>query len=203
VIYLYAIVDGLGTIADLKGVDREPLTIVEFDDVHVVAGEVPSAPEVTRDVLAAQDAIVRSLHDRAAALLPMRFGSAFASRDAAAQAVAVHAIGLHERLTRVRGKEQMTIRITGLTESAAPRSGADYLRDRARPPELAPLFEALAPLASATHVERRHNSGLVTVYQLIERGLHQAYRQTVSDTTATIPASSVRVSGPAPCYAFT
>jgi hypothetical protein len=205
VIYLYAVVDAHLDVSGLRGVADEPLTLVPGGQVRAVAGTLDHVPSVSRETLAAQDQIVRALHARGAALLPMRFGAAFAAQRDAEQALAVQSQGLAERLDRVRGREQMSLRITGVraeSPSVKAATGADYLQQRARPRELTPLLDALATLTRATKIERARHEGLVTVYQLVDRGAGDAYRRTVETVTPGLAPLVVHVGGPAPCYAF-
>ena len=205
-IYLYAVIDEHLDVEGLHGVSDEPLTLVSGGEVRAVAGMVEYAPAVNRETLAAQDQVVRALHDRGAALLPMRFGAAFATTGEAEQALAGQAKGLAERLDRVRSREQMSLRIIGVSaepaSTAKAGTGADYLRQRARPRELTPLLDALAPLTRATKIERARHEGVVTVYQLVDRGAADEYRRTVEMVCPSLAPIIVHVRGPAPCYAF-
>jgi hypothetical protein len=214
ILYLYAIAEGLGDVSGIAGIGGEALELATFDSLTVVTGQLAASPSVDRDTLASQDRVVRALHDRAAALLPMRFGAAFGSTDDAAHAIRTQASGLRERITAVTRREQMTLRITrasdvpGVVDSPAPSasgaSGADYLRARARPREIAPLLDGVQHLVRGTIVERGKTAGVVaTVYHLVERGTSHVYRDAVIAAAATTPALSVHVSGPSPCYAFT
>lgn len=219
-IYVYAIVEGLIDVTGIRGVRDEPLTAASMEQVTIVTGTFDEPPAITRESLSAQDHAIRALQDRSAALLPMRFGAAFASLDDVARAVAVHASGLRERLERVRQREQMTLRITSHADTrdvdpasagvplpdvstAREGAGAAYLRERARPRELRPLLDAVAPLARATMVERGRSHGVIaTVYHLIDRGSSAQYQRAVESAARDLPGLSVHVSGPAPCYAF-
>jgi hypothetical protein len=44
---------------------------------------------------------------------------------------------------------------------------------------------------------------IATVYQLIDRGTSAQYEDAVKAAAGAMPELSIRVSGPAPCYAFT
>src|SRR5688572_7954854 len=101
-LYLYAIAADLGDATDLTGVQGEALALVMLDGARLVTGTVDTRPPLDGATLNAQDALVRALHDRAAALLPMRFGSTAASEDDARRAIAA-VPELLERLAAVRG----------------------------------------------------------------------------------------------------
>jgi hypothetical protein len=219
ILYLYAIADGLDRVDDVPGATGEPLTVLTVEGVQVVTGEVVATPQIDESSLGRQDAIVRELHARAAALLPMRFGAAFASRSQMQSALALRLPALQQRLAIVRGAEQMTLRILGgaggtgaagaRTAGAAGAAGAgvNYLRERAAravPQDVTTLLDAVRRLQRATRVEPGKTPGIVaTVYQLINRGASAEYYLLVNVAAKRLPGLSVRVSGPAPCYAFT
>ena len=206
-IYLYAIVDGVEDVADMRGVQDERLTLLEMGGVRVVVSDVASSPAVNAQTLAAQDRVVRELAARAGALLPMRFGATFATENAARDSIDTQAGGLRERLERVRGREQMSLRALvahGAGDASGPpgTTGTEYLRQRARPPELVPVLEAVATLVHGTHVERGRVAGVITVYHLIDRGGGDEYRVRALDASQRLQGLTLHVSGPSPCYAF-
>ena len=215
VLYLYALADRVPALDGIAGIGGEPLVIVETVAARVIGGWLPAVPAAERVTLEAQDRVIRILHDRADALLPMRFGTAVADTGRAAEAVDVLAPGLADRLTLVRGREQMTLRVvrregrppvSAITTPVAMQSGTDYLRARAGkdvPAELVPLLEATRPLRRAMRSERgRHEAAVATIYELIDRGAADVYRTRVTDASARLPGMAVHVSGPAPAYAF-
>ena len=212
-IYLYAIVDGVDDVADMRGVQGESLSTVDLAALHVVIGDVASSPGIDAETLAAQDRVVRELTSRASALLPMRFGATFTTLDAARDALDTQRDGLHERLDRVRGREQMSLRAlvapgpldaSGALGARNPigASGTEYLRQRARPRELAPVLDAVASLVHGTHVERGRVAAVLTVYHLIDRGRGDAYRVRAAAASRELAGITIHVSGPSPCYAF-
>jgi hypothetical protein len=219
-LYLYAIVEGLDGVEDRRGAASEPLELLTFGHVTAVGGTLPSTLPLDRATLVAQDRVVRELHSSAAALLPMRFGAGFASNADAARALALQASTLVEALKRVRGKEQMTLRMTSVTGLPVERSakvgarpgatgstGREYLERRAAeqtPPEIVPLLGALSQIQRATRVERGRTPDVIaTVYQLIDRGRAGEYLDIATAAARRIEGVSVRITGPSPCYAFT
>jgi hypothetical protein len=218
-LYLYAIVDGPVAVDDIVGVSREALQTFQVESMTVISGVIETPPPIDRSMLAAQDRVVRTLHERTAALLPMRFGSIFQSESDAARAIELQTVRLREQLNTVRGREQMTMRVlsgtgrsggtggSGRTGGAGGTggAGAEYLRARAErqvPAEIAPLLAVTAHLARGTRVERPTTSGMIaTVYQLVDRGASDAYRAAVA-TAPDVDRLSVHVTGPSPCYAF-
>jgi hypothetical protein len=210
-IYVYAVATDLGEIADLTGVQGEPLTIIPFAAGVAVVGEVGARPALRPDTLHAQDALVRALHGRAAALLPMRFGTASGDRDEAIRALEAHG-DLAARLAAVHGCEQMVVRVLGSEAPAEEQvtgaaTGTEYLEALARRHRPAPALEAFAHglgnVSKAVKIEPATQPGLLgAVYHLIERGRSEEYRRAVDDIAAQVPAVRVLVTGPSPPYAF-
>jgi hypothetical protein len=216
ILYLYALAEGLNRVDDLSGACGEPLTRLALEGCEVIAGTIDTAPAVDQASLSRQDQVVRQLQARASALLPMRFGAAFGSDADMRRALTPRLAALRERLARVRNGEQMTLRVLGAPGApgapgalGAPgaSSGAEYLRARAAravPPAIAPLLAALEPIARDTRVEPGKAPGIIaTVYQLIDRGTSADYERAAKAAADGMPALSIRVTGPAPCYAFT
>jgi len=164
---------------------------------------------------------VRELHRQAAAVLPLRFGAMFDGIDGAARSIRTRTRALAEGLALVRGKEQMTVRVTARTRGAkdAPEApaagraahataptGTQYLQQRAAamvPDEVRPLLEAVGSLPRSTRVEAGRTAGVIaTVYHLIERGSSDDYLLVIGEARAALPHLSIRVTGPSPCYAF-
>jgi hypothetical protein len=232
-LYLYALADRLGSVEEIRGVGHEPLVVIDAGPARIVAGQLAAAPACDRATLEAQDRVVRALHDRADALLPMRFGSAADAPAQAIRSVEVIAGGLADRFALVRGREQMTLRVVraGADVEAAGESGAvppadtiaaidvagrpvdeplgsgtAYLRARAVrdvPAELLPLVDATRALRRAMRIERgRHDAMVATIYELVDRGASDAYRDLVRAAAGLRPQLTIHVSGPAPAYAF-
>jgi hypothetical protein len=138
-LYVYAIADAPVVLGDLRGVAGESLRIVSSGDgkSHGIAGDFTAAgaaatananaPTLTAETLRAQDALVRDLATRADALLPARFGARFADEQALRQTLNDLAPRLERALTRVRGREQMTIRFfqEGSAATGSPAAHGD------------------------------------------------------------------------------
>ncbi len=157
-LYIYAITDAHIRVDDVPGVAREPLQVLTAaaaapppsspptpsltpaPPCYIIVGELRERPTATRESLAAQDAVVRTLAARVEALLPMRFGTTFDDETALHEALnRLDATRLHAALSRVRGCEQMTLRFFRLSE--APESA---IRNGASDPDAAPLTTAPA-----------------------------------------------------------
>jgi hypothetical protein len=227
-LYVYAIADAPVALDDLQGVVGEALRIVMSGDgrSHAIAGDITtdiaSPPVLTAETLRAQDALVRDLSARADALLPSRFGARFADETALRQTLDELAPRLERALARVRGCEQMTIRLfhegqlpveqpadAGVDASAGP--GTLYMRRRAAegrqlPAAVEVLRAALADAIEHERVERGQSPVIGSIHHLIPRGSAESYRARLEEAAASprFAASGIRfrVSGPSPAYAF-
>jgi len=224
-LYLYALTeandDADRLVDDLTGIQGETLQLFVVHDMAVVAGIVEGRPALARERLLGQDRLVRELHRRSSALLPMRFGSVVADYDEATRALGVRASLLRDQLELVRGRDQMTIRVlrqgadkaghvakateTATIANEASRVGTQYLEARAArtiSSEMQAFVNALKSMQRATRIETsRHRDIIATLYQLIDRGCSDAYTREALAVAATLPVS-VRISGPSPAYAF-
>lgn len=217
-VYVYAITDGVGDVSDLRGLHDEPLRTVTIGPFVVVIGHAVERVSPTRELLATQDRIVRALHSRAHALLPVRFAAVVPDVDALSQHAALKDTRLATALRNVRGCDQMTLwllkrgaaaPVDGATPLPPPKGGLgrQYLAQRAAVqavcPEARALAEALRPLVHDERIERGKVSGVAaSVYHLIERTHGPAYRRAVVKAAADLPTVAIRVSGPSPAYAF-
>jgi hypothetical protein len=210
-LYVYAIIDAPIAIDDLT------LTLIAGPACWSVVTWVDRVPPVTAEALAAQDAIVRALAARAAALLPLRFGTSYENETAFQTRLAgIDADRVRAALARVRGCEQMTLRAfrsTTTASSVAPatsdaKPGTAYLTQRAAamkaaPACLQPLRQQLASLVREEIVEASQHAPLIeTAFHLIARGDASRY-QTIASAWTPPADIIVRVSGPSPAYAFT
>ncbi len=216
VLYLYALVDGEPSGPLGEGLAGEPLRQVRCGSFAAVVGTLPRKPEPDRDALQAQDAVVRRLAELFPALLPARFGEAFADEAVLRDRIASQTSGIAESLALVRGCVQMTLRVFGDSEPAEIQEepiggpGARYLETRRREwerarslPEIDPLREALRPLLRAERIERRETGLLLgTAYHLVPRDQTGAYLAVLQEAGERIGGRRVSASGPWPPYAF-
>jgi hypothetical protein len=215
-LYVYAIIDAPIPVDDLT----PAVSLVTGPACWSVVTWVDRVPQPTAEALAAQDALVRALTARAAALLPLRFGTSYENETAFHMRLAeIDADRLRAALARVRGCAQMTLRAFRSSASAsaaspvaapdsAAKPGTAYLTQRAAvlkaaPECLQPLRQQLASLVREEIVEASHHAPLIeTAFHLIARGDADRYDAIASAWTP--PADIIiRVSGPSPAYAFT
>jgi len=199
-LYLYAVIDEEP--AEPLGAG---LRLIRCGGLLVVAGETEL--QMTPENLAAQDAIVRGLS--VTAVLPIRFGEKARDEEELCKLLKPRSSDLLAALDRVRGCEQMTLRVFGepAPQPEPPeqdaRPGTRYLEARRREiersrslPEIEALLDRLRPLVKAERIERKEQGTLLgTVYHLVRREDVQAYKERARE-------DGVAVSGPWPPYAF-
>jgi hypothetical protein len=225
VLYLYALVGAAPKGRTGRGLGREPLEVLPGPGFHVVAGRMAAAPEPSASMLRRHDAVIRRIARTVDALLPVRFGSVVPDAATAARVLAARAPELAARLRRVRGHEQMTLRVFGTAPSgsAAPLAappggvarpgvrgpGTRYIAARrqrhqaARAPELDPIRPLLADLVSEERVQRHATPPLLaSVYHLVPRARRAQYRTRVAQAARRLVPLRLTISGPWPPYAF-
>lgn len=170
------------------------------------------APADERALLA-HDAAVRRLCDVADAVLPARFSAPLEDEHALRAAVAGRIEEIAGTLERVRGREQMSLRVLPSPSRAARRArktgtnaGRRFLEERREAllvPALDPVRLALGALIRDERVDVRENSRFVaTVHHLVDRGAAPRYRTRVEAALVSAPALRLLMSGPFPPYAF-
>jgi hypothetical protein len=188
------------------------IAALEVDGIVAAVERRKTAPPLSERSLRAQHRILVALHDRAAAILPVRFGG-LTDETALAQVVRLRRSVLGRALRKVRGRTQMTIRFfdsgTAETDTVAPspRSGTAYLEARARaarvrvPPIAAAIRRAVASLVAAESIERGQRGVGVVIHHLIGREDVERYRARVA-RVLDAGGEPVMVSGPLPPSAF-
>ena len=229
-LYLYALVGETPARPLPSGIAREPLRLIDCDGVLAAVGEMAATPPLEADALRGHDAAVRALSGDAG-LLPARFGSVLRDEEELRAALRPRAAALRAALERVRGCEQMTLRMawggqesgsngsnerTGTATAAVTATdnshgpGTRYLaRRRAEQesaramPEVARLLDAVADLVREERLESHRRPPLIaSAYHLVARGSLEAYRARLDAAAAREGDLHVTVSGPWPPYAF-
>jgi hypothetical protein len=222
VVYLYALI-GRKPRGDLgRGLRRERLRALAGSGFHLVVGRLGAAPEPDTSALRRHDVAVRRIAARVDAILPIRFGTTAPDEAEALRRLAPRAIELADRLVRVRGHEQMTLRLfgqraardlpapaTGTPASGRGRPGTQYLAERRREharaavPELDPIRRALDGLVADERVQRHAAPPLIaSAYHLLPRGRGAQYRTRVARAARGLAPLRLTVSGPWPPWAF-
>jgi hypothetical protein len=191
---------------------RSGLAIIGVGGVFAAVREAAGAPALSEAALREQHRIVVLLARTARAILPVRFGT-LVDRERLEHAVSAGSAALGDAFRMVRDREQMTVRVFGVTSlrpsPAGVSSGTEYLLARAAlarpalPPLAAAIARAVAPLVRSERIDPGQRDVQVTLHHLVDRGRAPEYRSIVDATvTRTAPSSSSVVSGPWPPFAF-
>lgn len=181
------------------------LRILRIGPIAVIVGAPHERP--IEEAVREQHAIVLELARRFDPILPVRFGGLMGAariRDVIRPSVEV----LTGALAHVRGRQQMTIRLTG---PAAPvpvpaTGGAEYLARRLAahtyPPEVSPLRDALSRFVVDERTQPGRGTVGLTVFHLVDRANVQAYIEAANEASGGIPPWRMSLSGPWPPFAF-
>jgi hypothetical protein len=166
--------------------------------------EQPLTPSIER--LHAQERLVRRLAALHPAILPARFGSFTADETKLRAFLRRRGAALDRALDRVRGSEQMIVRLfvgTG-RRPPGPLSGTGYLRRRAAAdvPAVAAIRLGLARLRIVRDERVEVQETTISMYHLIARGSARRYSAAVHDAVIRESGVAAIVSGPWPPYAF-
>jgi hypothetical protein len=217
--YVYALVSGDARPIAVRGIGGRRLTRIRVGGVSAIVEPMHAAPTPTADRLERQDRIVRRLAAVHPSIVPARFGSFL--RDEAELRVLVRARGrtFARALARVRGREQMVVRVFCSQAAAAlgqagrtraqPGSGVAYLERRAaafsagRVPAVARIRRALGTAVRGERVEIHEGPDpVVSVYHLVRRGAAEAYCAKIFEAISAESGVAAVVTGPWPPYAF-
>lgn len=210
--YVYAIVGGSAAPPRARGIGGRSLVRIRAGRVAAIAEPMDRPPSVEVERLQAQEELVRRLARRHAAILPARFGSHAKDEEELQSILRTRAGSFARGLTRVRGAEQMIVRLffsepgarlSGLEAKARP--GTAYLRRRAGAdiPALQAIRTALGPLKLVRDQRLEMQGESLTVFHLIRRGKSRMYATAVFEAISRQSGVAAIVSGPWPPYAFT
>ena len=209
-LYVYALLDGPVRPVTMAG---RRVETVKVDAFYAAVERVSRPPRATESALQRQHDIVACLSRRTDAILPARFG-ALVDADELARVLRHRRRAIARALSRVRGHQQMTVRIFQARPARQNRSpatggtpGARYLRRRRA--ELAPrpgpavraIGRAVRDLRSAERRATSRDGAVTTLFHLVWRGTSRAYRARLR--RLSLPSGlDIVVSGPFPPYAF-
>jgi hypothetical protein len=209
-LYVYALT-GTAIAPFVSG--RRKLTSVDLDGVYAVTARMDAVPAVSEQALREQHEAVIQIAACSDAVLPARFGS-FVELEELRRIVAVRRHAIDRALELVRGREQMTVRLsgpgqpeTGAKAPPAPSTGTEYLEARRaaatiESPALDVLRSAVEGIVAAERVERGADRVAAVVYHLVAAGAAEAYGQRVEAAGPALAPVTARVSGPWPPFAF-
>jgi Gas vesicle synthesis protein GvpL/GvpF len=166
---------------------------------------------VSADLLWRHEHIVETLM-KTCDLLPVRYGTQVEDEPAAVRVLERRRSELKAALDRVRGAVELGLRVVAPSpdpgEPPAPRSGAEYLRAKARAAgreeRLAErVHEPLEGMARASHRRQRlAGRELLAAAYLVDRGAVSAFIESVAAIQAANPDLRLLCTGPWPPYSF-
>jgi hypothetical protein len=195
----------------VSGIGGRRLVRVRAGRVAAIAEPMDRPLAVAIEPLQAQERLVRRLAARHAAILPARFGSHTKDERELHSVLRSRGATLARGLTRVRGAEQMILRLFFSEPLAIPagagggsRPGTAYLRRRsgADIPALQAIRKALSSLRIVRGEQIEIEEESVTVFHLVRRGRSRLYTTRVFETISRESGVAAVVSGPWPPYAF-
>lgn len=147
---------------------------------------------------------------RSRAILPARFGRAFASEEDLAAAVQTKAPALEQGLTHVRGCVEFGLRVLGgesPRQESTSLSGAEYMRGRlAQEAERDRVSEELhRPLALLSRADARFGGAsgdLLHAAYLVPEERTVAFRDRIAGLERLHPELTMVCTGPWPPYSF-
>lgn len=196
---------------DLRcGAFGERLEVLSAGDgnVHAIAGLLHEPPRPTVEAIRGHDRVLRTAAGLSGAVVPMRFGQTFRSREQVVEALVDQQPRLKELLAHVSGAVQMTVRIQTASPTAGPQAdagpGTRYLASRraaGADAEVAAVREACREFAREMLVEtarERARPWHATLYCLVPREKLSDWRRSIASLTHV----HLAISGPWPPYAF-
>jgi hypothetical protein len=210
-LYLYALTDAPALVPPTAGLGGAPLEVVQAGEVDAVVAERDGEPlEPTEEAVLLHAGVVDDVAALNEAVLPARFGRAYADRAALRDVVGAQAAALGAALDRVRGCCELGLRILARAEAAAPAGpgGRDYLltrlQQRRRVEGLADaVHEPLAALARAhTRTVGVTPQLVLSAAYLVERDAVESFREAVDALAGKHPELTLALTGPWPPYSF-
>lgn len=166
-IHVYAFVERLEDVPSVAGLDGatvERLCVEEVDAVFSRRSH-GSSRDTLRDDAVVHGSVVEALRDRAAVVLPVRFGETLPDEEALAESLRARLPGLRRAFDRVRGCVEIAVHAHDRIEpdNERPASGAAYMRLRAaeearRQESIDTLERVVGALARDSRLERDRRS---------------------------------------------
>jgi hypothetical protein len=208
VLYLYAFAEQPATIPETSGLGGAALAIEDMDGLGAVVSPVDSQDvRPSEEAVLTHGQVVEAVFSVNDAVVPARFGRAYADRDSLLQALSERLDDVRNALSRVRGCVELGLRAIPPPEPrAAADSGRQYMLDRLHEARrLARLADDLnAPLTelsrAATGVQT--SSRLLSAAYLVPRSQVDEFRGAVRELEKRHPEVTLVCTGPWPPYSF-
>ena len=208
-IHVYGVVDELGELPAIHGVEDAPLRRRRVGELELVVSEVAGDAELTQEAVLRHAQVVEELMACCSAVLPAQFGRPFGGEDELTAAVAAKSTELSRGLSRVRDCVEFGLRAAGLvaTPVAHDSSGAGYMRarleeERRREQLVSTVHEPLARLSRATAPAGASAGGVFECAYLVPAADVKAFREAVRRIEAASPELTLVCTGPWPPYSF-
>jgi Gas vesicle synthesis protein GvpL/GvpF len=210
VIYLYAIAEAVEALPPVAGIHGAPIRRLTIEDVDLVVSEHDGLPPAGEEAVLAHARVVEHVVACSDAVLPVRFGRAFADDRALEEAVSRQLGALKAALTRVRGCVELGVRVVGRERSPSlpAESGRAYMEarlvDREATAKLArELHEPLERLArSSTSTVSATPRLMLSAAYLVAPDDVEAFRTRVGELEAAHRDLEIVCTGPWPPYSF-
>lgn len=222
-LYVYAILEGLGGGVSGNGLKDQPLEHEAFDGLCVVFSRHTANPTPSAENLWRHEQVVESLM-RTHTLLPSRFGTMVRDEAALRDRITRHVAELKAGLERVRGCVELGVRVPwpqerpsseGEASANGRATGREYMlarlaeerRRKAMEEEAGSLFDRvhreLAPIArDSTRGTASSARPMLTAAYLVERDNIERFRDRLRDVRGTHADLRVLCTGPWPPYNF-
>jgi hypothetical protein len=209
-VYVYALLEGEPRVRAIRG---RRIEIRAVAGMLVALERRARPPAISERALRMQHELLMHLARRAAAILPVRFGTFVAAEDLEAE-LRRRRKRLRTALARVRGRAQITVRFVGTPEATAapstrPLTGASFLRARAaaaRPllfPAARAVRRAVRPVVRGERLEGPRGGIALSMHHLVDRARVDEYRTRLRQAAAELQDDvEIQVSGPVPPFAF-
>ncbi|HET9102013.1 MAG TPA: GvpL/GvpF family gas vesicle protein [Solirubrobacteraceae bacterium] len=214
---LYAITDGRGRLDGAStGVQNRPVRAVATPGLTAMVSEHDGIPSLDAATAWSFERVVEALM-KDAAVLPARFGTAFAEPGAVRDALAARTRALTAALDRVRDRVEVSVRVIAAARAgaqaggrapSAPRSGRDYMLARLGPEREARALAdrvgaELDPLAVASRYRLRTRAEVpVAASFLVDHGDTAAFVRRAGALGDGLAGVDVVCTGPWPPYSF-
>ena len=207
-LYVYAFAEQPATLPDASGLGGSALGIEDMDGLGAVVSPV-DGQEVrpSEEAVLTHGRVVEAVFSVNDAVVPARFGRAYADRDALRRALSKRVDDVRNALSRVRGCVELGLRALPPPDSRVEAdSGRQYMLDRldeAR--RLARLADDLhTPLArlSRAATSMQTSARLLSAAYLVPRSGVEEFRRAVRELEELHPDATLVCTGPWPPYSF-